>query len=207
MRGFSCKTFAFVWLEPRLFNLGFLVLNVLTDDRIKFLDQHLFRHVAFVLRRRIEVTRACGRFQLDLVACAFRHDLLLRLHRVRADLRAQRRYRSCRSGAGRRSKRADAPNGFRFPPKYGGFAGSAGTGAWFCCSRGKRCCRSSALSQLLGIRVPYESTPNTLILSSDAVKVSRKGRDDHSVAYPPEGLLWLRNRVGNRQTGILAEKK
>src|SRR5579864_2879342 len=140
--------------ETRLFDLGFFVLNVLTDDGIELHDRHLFRHVALVLRRGVEVTRTSGRLQLDLVACAFCHDLLLRLHRVHANLRARCRYRSCRSGADRRSKRADAPNGFRFRPRNGGFADSGENDAWSCCSRGKRCCRSSALSQLLGIRVP-----------------------------------------------------
>src|ERR1700743_2549472 len=106
--------------EPDLLDLGFLVRNMLACDGIELLDLHLFGHVAIVLRGRIKVAVAVGGFQLDLVACAFRYDLLLRLRCVRAGQRAQRRYRSCLSGAGRRSKRAGAPNDSRFQPRNGG---------------------------------------------------------------------------------------
>src|SRR5690606_18810661 len=60
-----------------LFKLRFLVLNVLASDRIKLFDQHLLGHVAFVLGRGVEMTRAGGRFQLDLFANTFCHDELL----------------------------------------------------------------------------------------------------------------------------------
>src|SRR5450830_1201289 len=73
--------------------------------------------------------------------------ILLKPGHVRADLRAQSRYRSCRSDAERRWKHAGEPNGFQFQPRNGGIAGSAGTGAWFCCWRGKRCSRPRALAR------------------------------------------------------------
>ncbi|KGS19817.1 hypothetical protein X962_5761 [Burkholderia pseudomallei MSHR7343] len=56
-----------------LLDLGFLVRHVLAGDGIELHDLHLFRHVALVLRGRIEVTRASGGLELDFVACAFRH--------------------------------------------------------------------------------------------------------------------------------------
>jgi len=61
-----------------LLELDFFVVNVLADDRIKFLDQHLFGHVAFVLGGRVEVTGTGGGFELDFLANAFCcHDELL----------------------------------------------------------------------------------------------------------------------------------
>src|SRR5690606_22832150 len=63
--------------DPGLLQLGFLVVDVLARDRIKFLDQHLFRHVALVFRGRVEMTRAGGRLELDFLADAFSHDVLL----------------------------------------------------------------------------------------------------------------------------------
>src|SRR5690606_24260632 len=63
--------------DPGLLQLGFLVVDVLARDRIKFLDQHLFRHVALVFRGRVEMTRAGGRLEPDFLADAFSHDVLL----------------------------------------------------------------------------------------------------------------------------------
>jgi hypothetical protein len=62
---------ALVWMSRekiRLLDLGFLVGNMLADLGIKFHDLHFFRHRALVFGRGVEVTRACGRFQLDFVA-------------------------------------------------------------------------------------------------------------------------------------------
>jgi hypothetical protein len=60
---FAAKT----W-RSGLLDLGLFVFNVLARLRIKFHDRHFFRRSALVFRGRIEVTRACGRFQLDFVA-------------------------------------------------------------------------------------------------------------------------------------------
>ena len=42
--------------------------------RVEFHDRHFFRRGALVLGRRVEVTRSCGRLQLDFVAAGFSHD-------------------------------------------------------------------------------------------------------------------------------------
>lgn len=54
-----------------LLDLAFLVDNMLTYDRIKLLDLHLFRHVLLVLRRRIEMAGASAGHQFDLVTHGF----------------------------------------------------------------------------------------------------------------------------------------
>jgi hypothetical protein len=51
-----------------LFDLGFLVSNVLTGHRIEFFDFDLLGRRLLVLGGGVEMTRACGRFQFDLVA-------------------------------------------------------------------------------------------------------------------------------------------
>src|SRR5690606_3131808 len=56
-----------------LLDLRFLVDHVLADFGVEFLDLHLLRMQAFVLRRRIEMSRTGGRDQLDL----FAHDSAL----------------------------------------------------------------------------------------------------------------------------------
>ncbi|CFN71265.1 Uncharacterised protein [Bordetella pertussis] len=50
---------------------------MLASDGIKFLDQHLFGHVALVLGGRVEVARAGSRLELDLFADIFGHVVLL----------------------------------------------------------------------------------------------------------------------------------
>lgn len=59
---------AFLREKDRLLDLGFFVFNMLADLWIKFHDRHFFRGRALVFGGRVEVTRACGRFQLDFVA-------------------------------------------------------------------------------------------------------------------------------------------
>src|SRR5690606_5708611 len=54
-RGFGWRLFSAVQESSRLFQLGFLVVNVLACNRIKFLDQHFFRCVALVLCSGVEV--------------------------------------------------------------------------------------------------------------------------------------------------------
>jgi hypothetical protein len=60
-----------------LTQLGFFVLDVLANDGVKFLDHHLFRHVALVFGGGVEVTGAGGRFEFDFFAYTFSHDELL----------------------------------------------------------------------------------------------------------------------------------
>lgn len=68
MKRLFCKT------EDRLLDLCFFVFNVLTDFWIELHDRHFFRGSTLVFGSRVEVTRTCGRFQLDFVAARFRHD-------------------------------------------------------------------------------------------------------------------------------------
>src|SRR5690606_27359880 len=49
----------FLWRRDQLLDLGFLVRNVLTDNRIVLFDLDLFRSVTLVLVGRVEVTSAC----------------------------------------------------------------------------------------------------------------------------------------------------
>jgi hypothetical protein len=53
-----------------LLDLGFLVHDVLTNDRIEFLDLHLFRHVALVLGRGVEMAGAGAGDEFDFVTHA-----------------------------------------------------------------------------------------------------------------------------------------
>jgi hypothetical protein len=57
-----------------LFQLDFLVLDMLACLGIKLHDQHLVGRGFLVLGGRVEVTGAGGGFQLDFFACAFCHD-------------------------------------------------------------------------------------------------------------------------------------
>jgi hypothetical protein len=51
---------AFLWMPDQvLLDLGFLVRNVLADNRIVLLDLDFFRGVTLVLFGRVEVTSAC----------------------------------------------------------------------------------------------------------------------------------------------------
>jgi hypothetical protein len=52
----------------RLLDLGFFVHHVLACLGIELHDLHFCRHRALVLVGGVEVTRTCGRFQLDFVA-------------------------------------------------------------------------------------------------------------------------------------------
>src|SRR5262245_51073601 len=57
----------FAFERLRSLDLRFFVDDVLARHRIVFLHLDLLRRGALVLRRRIEVTRACRGFQLDLL--------------------------------------------------------------------------------------------------------------------------------------------
>src|SRR5690606_8491541 len=124
------------------------VVNVLSSDGIKLLDQHLLGHVALVLGGRVEMTRAGGRFQLDLFANTFCHDLLLvvecrwlkPIRRGRACRPGQRRYRPCQWYAVREWIREGESSGFRFRPRNGAIADWEGNDASSCCWRARRCC-------------------------------------------------------------------
>jgi hypothetical protein len=73
----TVQGFSLTRKPAELLQLGFLVVNVLASDRIKFLDQHLLGHVALVLGGRVEMTRAGGRLEFDLFADTFGHVVLL----------------------------------------------------------------------------------------------------------------------------------
>src|SRR5210317_1252464 len=80
-----------------LFDLGFLVDDVLTDRRIVLFRLQLFRMELLVLRRRVVVARAGTGHQLDLVAITFCHvdsSVTKRACRWRA---GQRRLSRCRA--------------------------------------------------------------------------------------------------------------
>src|SRR5690606_2548691 len=95
---------ALPWARSCILRRGFLVVDMLASDRIKFLDQHLLGHVALVFGGGVEMTGAGGGFQLDLFANAFSHDELLvngcgwlrPVRRGRADRPGRRRCRSYR---------------------------------------------------------------------------------------------------------------
>jgi hypothetical protein len=53
-----------------LLDLGFLVHDVLANDRVEFLDFHLFRHVALVLGRGVVMTGAGAGDEFDFVTHA-----------------------------------------------------------------------------------------------------------------------------------------
>src|SRR5690606_7663335 len=63
--------------QAELLQLGLFVVDMLASDGIKFLDQHLLRHVALVFGGRVKVARAGSRLELDLFADTFGHVLLL----------------------------------------------------------------------------------------------------------------------------------
>ena len=63
----------FLYLDSRpeaLLDLGFLVHDMFANDRVEFLDLHLFRHVAFVLGRCVVVTGTGAGDEFDFVAHA-----------------------------------------------------------------------------------------------------------------------------------------
>src|SRR5690606_13297302 len=135
---------------PRSLDLGFLVDHVLAGDRIELPDLHLLRHVPLVLVGGVEMAGSGRRLELDLLAHgdpprrgSWAGRGLRRPGRAGAVPRAPPRCPSCRSGAGRRWKRAGAPSGARSRARSDDTAGSAGSGAWSCCSRAKHCSRPS----------------------------------------------------------------
>jgi hypothetical protein len=54
--------------DPDLLDLGFLIHNVLTNHWIKLFDFHLIWHRTLVLSRRVEMTGAGRRYQLDFIS-------------------------------------------------------------------------------------------------------------------------------------------
>jgi len=60
-------------MRTRLLDLAFLVLDMLADDRVVFLDNHLFSHGAGVFLRYVEMARIRGRVQTYLNRRRFRH--------------------------------------------------------------------------------------------------------------------------------------
>ena len=58
---------------------------MLANNRIKFLDLHLVRHVALILVGRVEMARLGTRYQLDFLShCRLPHSIQLDMHAVSA---------------------------------------------------------------------------------------------------------------------------
>lgn len=68
------ETAFFIKLEfPRLLDLGFLELDVFSNNRVILVLRHLVRHRAAVLRRDVEETRIGGRQKLDFDGVSLSH--------------------------------------------------------------------------------------------------------------------------------------